>query len=347
MLTLSQATADSRTFLKISIIIVSGILGIILLFRILIAVKEIIFPTPPPPPTVSFGVLPKIAFPQSATQKRITYSINTVSGTLPIFPDRAYVNKINGYVRSIFDIDDSNQRAAKIGFTQEGIKLSDTAYRWNEDSNLKKQLTMDIVSKDFIMTSLFTSDPLSISQTTLKDESEAKQAASSFISAMNEVPQDLNDSKTSAVLYRVDNGALLPASSLSNTQIIGVYFFQSDVNGLPITYPSAGLSTMNIMVGSGQFEPEVVAANFSHQNISDVSSTYPIKTSQEAYSELKAGSAYISTYYGGDKIDIQNVFLAYYLGEEKQSFLMPVIVFEGSNGFNAYVSAVKDEWIKN
>ena len=34
-----------------------------------------------------------------------------------------------------------------------------------------------------------------------------------------------------------------------------------------------------------------------------------------------------------------------YLENKEQNFLMPVVVFEGDNGFIAYVSAVTDEWI--
>lgn len=345
MLTLSQATADTRKILKYTGLFIGALLSIIIIIRGVFALKEIISPTPPPPPTVTFGRLPKIAFPQSVTEKRLKYSINTISGSLPIFSDRATVNKTVGYAPNILDVDNANRKAQASGFFQNGVKLSDTYYRWNDGSVLQRELNMNIVTSDFVLSSLFLQNPDVASGRNLGDEFEGANVASSFLRNMGTFPIDIDESKTSTIKYSISNGALVPATSLSNTQVVGVYFYQKDVNGLPIYYPNGGVSTIFALVASGKQRPEVVGADFSHQGISEISATYPIKTAQEALNDLKEGKGYVARHdVTSDNIQIKNVFLGYFRDVEKQEYLMPIVVFEGE-GFYAYVSAVKDEWL--
>jgi hypothetical protein len=112
---------------------------------------------------------------------------------------------------------------------------------------------------------------------------------------------------------------------------------------IPVLYPHPPYSTMSFWIASGQNSQEVDAASFVHREIlTDSHATYPIKTAQEAFDALKAGDGYITSYQGADtNILISNVYLGYYLGEENQGYLMPIIVFEGQNNFFAYVSAIK------
>ena len=68
----------------------------------------------------------------------------------------------------------------------------------------------------------------------------------------------------------------------------------------------------------------------------------------EAFSELQEGKAFIPSNSNNaniSNISIRNVLLGYYMGENRQDYLLPIVVFEGDNNFIAYVSAVKDEWI--
>ena len=324
-----------------------AILSIIIIVRGVFALKEIISPTPPPPPTVSFGRLPKIAFPRSVTEKRLKYSVNTLSGSLPVFSDRAAVNKMTGYAPNILDVDNANRKARAIGFSRNGTKLSDANYRWTEASALQKELTMNIITSDFVMSSLFLQNPGVISAGNVGNEYGAAGVAEAFLGTMGTFPSDIDKTKTTTIKYSISNGSLVPATSLSNTQVIGVYFYQNDVNSLPIYYPNGGTSTIFLLVAGGNRQPEVVAVDFSHQGILEHQATYPIKTAQEALDELKEGRGYIARYdVSLSDIQIKDVFLGYFRSVEKQEYLLPIIIFEGE-GFYAYVSAVRDEWLDN
>ena len=114
-----------------------------------------------------------------------------------------------------------------------------------------------------------------------------------------------------------------------------------------MVYPGGKNSTMNLVIGSGERESLVVNARFFYQKSTDKSATYPIKTAEEAFEELKNGKGRVVSQNGNDlNIVIKNVYLGFYSEGKLQDYLMPVIVFEGTNDFIAYVSAVKDEWIE-
>lgn len=74
--------------------------------------------------------------------------------------------------------------------------------------------------------------------------------------------------------------------------------------------------------------------------------TYPIKTAEEAYNELKGGDGYIAIEPRTSNASITKVYLAYYLSEEYSSYLLPVYVFEGQE-FAAMVPAIKSEFVES
>lgn len=348
-MTLSQLTRKARFILKLA-----GLALIILIaIRLGGYIKERIAPTPPPPPTVSFGKLPNIAFPKTTTNIVSAYSIDTITGTLPTFPDRARVYKIVSNAPNFLALDRAQNKLSKIGFTLPPIPLSQNLYLWSDKTPLARRIIFNIYSLDFILSSLFFSDPAVKSVKNLPDEKTAVNMAKTFFSQIS-FPEDIDTTKTKTSFFSIIDGSLTPTTSISSAQIIRVDFFQKDVNSLPIYYQSPLNSSIYILItgaplsGASASEPQVVEASFSHKTISQEFATYPIKTVNQAYFELKNEKAYIASYFGNDKnVSIRKVFLAYYLGKGTQKFLMPLFIFEGDRGFFAYVSAVKDEWINN
>ncbi len=348
MLTLHKATDETKTILKWGSILIVSIILLLILINIGISLKEHFFPTPPQPPTVSFGKLPPINFGKNAAYKTLTYTINTLSGTLPVFPDRATVFKMTPAKSSLSSLQNTTAMVSQAGFTQNPIALSDTLYRWSSPTPPYKNITINIITHNFTLLSDFLSSGSAVfSAQNLGNENDAVITSQNFLQSLSLFPSDIDMNKTQTFLFSITNFGLKPASSLSEAQIIRVDFFQKDVNSLPIYYPHPPYSTMNDLVGSGDNQPQVVEAHFFHQEINqNMSATYPIASAAAAFSDLKQGRGYIASYYGkGTAVSIKNIFLAYYMSDTTQDYLMPIIVFKGDNGFFAYVSAVKDEWI--
>lgn len=325
----------------VAIVLVAGGL------RVGAQIKEYFFPTPLPPPTVKFGKLPSIAFPDNATNPPVggfTYRLNTLSGQLPSLPTQTRVYKIVNPEPNLLALQRSQERVSKIGFDSSPIRISNTLYQWTSQNAPPKKLLLDIISLNFSLSSDFVSDQDILSARNLPDENGAIETAKNFFSNIS-FPDDIDTQKTKATLLSIEGQELVPATSFSKTQIIRVDFFQKDVDKLPLYYPKPKNSIMYVLIAAGSFEPQIVEAKFFHHSISEISSTYPIKTAEEALSELKNKKAYIASYFGSEaNIAIKDISLGYYLSDEEQNYLLPVIVFEGNNGFFAYVEALKDEW---
>jgi len=346
MLTLNQATSLTKSVAKWSAIIVGSVILLLILVRVGKILKEIIAPTPLPAPTVSFGKLPPIEFPKSSPAQQLNYFIDTVTGTLPKFPDRVKVFKIEKPIPDLLALARTGEKVARAGFFSSSTRVLGNTYQWTDPrSPTLRKINVDIFTLQFSISSAFLSSQAVISGVNLPDPDKAKTIAQDLLLNLSFLYDDLDLGKTKTNLFFIKDSVLVPATSVSTAQVIEIDFFQKDIDKLPVVYPKANNSTINIFVGGGENQPQVIKADFFHQNISSESATYPIKTASDAFLELKNGNAYILSPSNNKDVSIKNVHLGYYMRDKEQNFLMPVIIFEGDNGFIAYISGVKDEWI--
>lgn len=347
MLTLSRVKLELTTIVKWVGLFFGIIIGIFLIFKLFFFVKNIVAPSPPAPPSVSFGKLPAPYFAQGI-KRDFTYSINTLSGELPIFSDRTNAYKMTPSEPNLLAVKDASDKVASLGFDPNPEILSDSVYRWRGTDSLSKILIMNVNIVQFSLSSNFISEPNILSANNLPTQTDATGLAKDFLTTLNYFPSDIDENKTQTKLLKISSGVILDASSISTTQLITVDFYQKSVNQMPIVYPGGKSSSMNLTVGGGENRAQVVDARFFYQSVSNQSATYPIKTAQQAYSELQKGNAYVASVDPNVlKITINKVYLAYYSPGRSQDFLLPVVVFEGNNDFIAYVSAVTGEWIGN
>ncbi len=348
MLTLHNTAQTIRMVAKWSGITLGSILLIFLFYKGGKGILTIIFPKKPPAPTVAYGKLPPIIFPLNTKKEKLTYTLDTVSGTLPEFnTDRLRVFPIMAAEPNLLNLENTRKSVANVGFTQNENLITDTVYQWTDAKKTDKKIIRNIVSNDFTLSSNFLSYPEVLTSQQLPSELEAKKTAISFLESMNLYPEDIDDEKTTTQLLAIQNSSVFEATSLSTANIIRVDFFQKNVDDLPIYYPKPPYSTINLLIGGGDYNGQVLQGQYYYQKINlDESATYPIKTANEALKELESGKGYIANYFGIENtITINEIFLAYYLGEAKQQYLMPIIVFKGKDGFFGYISAVKNEWL--
>ncbi len=295
---------------------------------------------------VLFGKLTPISFP-NGVKNNFTYSIDTISGALPFLPSQTKIYKMSKGEPDILAVERTSGKVASLGFKDRPEQLSDVLYAWRSDLPFSRILTVSVNSSQFSLNSSFTSNEAILSARNLPTKEKAIDEARSFISALSFLPDDIDDSATKIKLLRIQNGNVTEASSISNAQLLSVYFFQKK-DEVPFAYPVGGLSTMNLTLGSGGFDPVVVDARFFYQKVLEEGATYPLITANQAFEKLKKGNAYISSYDGKDtNVFIKKIYLAYYIEGKEQDYLEPVVVFEGNNNFFAYVPALKDEWVSN
>lgn len=364
---------------------IAAIILLVILFRGAILVKNIIFPPKVEPPNHAYDILPAIQFPENAVAQNLTYSLNTLTGTFPVFPDRLNVFPITQPQPNLLNLDKAKEKAKEIDFINQAghvlpeRALGNSVYQWTENSGIKRIFTINTITFNFDLTSDYLTSITVLTGQHISDQKNAIDTASDFLRDMLLYPDDIASEKTDnpnptapyftyPQLFSIVNGQLSPTTSLSKTQIIRVDFYQKDIEydlntgrtddehvlqrthmQLPVLYPRPPYSTMSFWIGSGDSQARVVQSKFIHQQIEtpEEEATYALKTAEEAFEELKNGQAYIAAYNGADtQILIEDVYLAYYLGEEQQQYLMPIYVFEGQDGFFAYASAIADEWVQ-
>jgi hypothetical protein len=338
MPTLTKASEETKEILKWGGLFIAGIFVFFVLLRIVLYVKDLFFPTPPPKPTVAFGFLPPQIFPENSTNAKLTYSLNTLTGDTPSLQNQTKVYQILQPQSDLLALSRTQDMVTPLGFNSKSTALSNRIFEWSTSDS--KDIKIDIINHNFIFTYPYLSDPNVLSVTNL-DTNQAILTAKNMLSIMQLFYSDIDLSKTKTVSYSISNNRLIPATSLSDTQIVQVSFIQNDFDNLPIYYDNPNSSSMTLLVSTDK----VVGASFLHQSVSDQLATYPIKTSKQAYQELQQGKGYIASYGGSTSVTIRNIFLAYYMSGNLQQFLMPIFVFQGDNGFYAYVPAVTDVWI--
>lgn len=343
-MTLSEVSAKSKEMLTIFVL---GVVGLLALIWVVSFIRSLNQP-PPAKPTVAFGKLPEVGFPQSVVNTKFSYNIQTISGSLPVFPDRETVYKMQQTAPSLLALQNATTLVNQISFTGTPTQLSESEYQWVNTDTLPKTLTFNIFTNNFMLTSDFMHNSDVQQGNNLPDQNTAISTVNSFLVTASLLPNDIDASKTKATLLAITNGQLLPASSLSTTQVIEVDLFQNNVHGLPVFYPDPTHSTMNFYVAGGDSGPQIVQANFVHQGISGTSATYPIITAKQALTALENNQGYIASYDGpGNSVTIYSIQLGYYMGKDTQNYLMPIVVFEGDNNFFAYVPAVSSDWIQS
>lgn len=367
-------------------------LGIVVVLFIIVRlglfIKDAVFPPKIEPPTLAYGKLPPVQFPETKSKAQLTFTINTVTGELPDLPDRLIIYPLVQYEPNFLNLEKVKTIVGSLGFVQEDgtvipeKAIGDGIYEWQQTTGIKKKMVFNIVTFDFNMKSNYLSSLQYTSGHFISDEKSAVTTTTKFLGDIGLMPKDLDVNKsqnppndiryiTAPIKYDVnkETGQLIPAESLDRTKIFRVDLYQKDIEyelatgvnnnptifstkslKLPILYPDPPYSTMSFYIGSGDNAAEVVDADFVHKDVvvsGDTKATYPLITAKEAYEMLKQGQAYIAKYSGGNgEVPINKVYQAYYLGRNKQEYLMPIIVFEGANDFIAYVSAVRSEQIQ-
>ncbi len=348
MTTLSQVAGITRK----GVFIVGGLFGLLIVLSLAVelssAIRNRFFPAPPPPPSGTYGKLPPLTFPQSQDVSDISFSINTISGYLPTFPDRAKVFQFQKPQLTLLSTDNATQLASTLGFTAAPVQKSPTVLDFQQTDPFAADLSIDTDSFNFTLTSNFLTTQGNASLSALPTD-QAQSTATNFFTAAGDLPSTIDQSKTQVQGFMYDsNNNLIAADKPEDTQVAVVNFLNEDMDQLSTVYPNNNKTNVHATVATVNGSPTVIEAqNWQFPLMPDQNATYPIKTAQQAFNDLQKGNAYVAQYDGKSTAEsITNVQLAYYVPNDTYPYLVPVVVFSNDN-FMAYVSAISDSWISS
>lgn len=338
MASLSETAIIARKMIRYFVyFIILLIIGRLTYNGIKIAITRL-FPAKLPPPTVAFGKLPKIPFPDASINPKLTYKLETATGTFPKFADQAKVYYMVIATTNLYTIDQANTKAASLGFTVGPLKKSDTIYQYTA-TNKPATLEVNIVNWSFSLTYNLAVDstPLSAQAPTSDD---AIASVKAFLASGGLMPADL----TGPVNYnymKPQGTKLMEALSLSDAKLTKINLFRKDYDQLPCVSGDPESANVWFLVAKGG---KVINGEYRYFPADESkSATYPIKTAQSAWEDLNKGGAFIVTpgqNSENSEVAIRKVYLAYFDPAVESQFMQPVYVFEGDREFKAYVPAV-------
>lgn len=310
-----------------------------------IGVYKKLFPAPPPPPTVKYGKLPRLPFPEQ-TKPTITYLLETPEGGFPKIFEQSKVYFMPKINPNLLSLDVAKTKARNLGFASEPEIISDTLYRFRHP-RFPSTFEINIVTGVFSI-----SYDLNADRTPLDKKPPIAQTASvairDYLDAANVWPDDMTGPEKNDFL-RLSDGKFVNVLSLSEGDVIKVNFFRKDYDKLPsLTLSPQQSNLWFIATGSQNKNQQIIAGEYHYFPIDESQySTYPIKTPATAFEELKAGGGYIANQglvKDGETLKIRRVYLAYLDLSESVEFYQPIYVFEGDKSFMSYVPAIAPEY---
>ncbi|MBT4124251.1 MAG: hypothetical protein HN981_00460 [Candidatus Pacebacteria bacterium] len=350
---LTTATRFGRLFVKYgTVTLVSLMVGRMLLVSF-VAYWKATHPEPPPPPTIGFGVLPALTFPEKKESERPTsYKLETGLGSrLPEFDiDRAKVFLMPKSIASLLADKEVKEVAATYGFIFEPQLLDSRTYRWTKTGALDSSLEIDTQNKTFLYKTNYLSKPELITNTRrTPEEYEAVRRLKSFLDKTDLLADDIATSSGDVVFLKSIGGELEEAFSLSDADFIQVNLDRTMIDEEYEMYnpePENGVVTAIISgVLSGQ--ESIVDLEYHYKPVDyEQMETYPVRSAKSAWQVLQSGNGFVAEKGTSQEAVIRDVDIGYYEDwDNEQEYLQPIYVFTGDNGFVGYVSAIDTRYI--
>jgi len=348
MATLTQTAYYTRKTIQISTVTLVGFIVLRVSLTTAADIWRKFRPPAPPPPTVAFGKLPKIKFPEQEGLPELSFRLETIEGGLPTLPDIGKVYFMPQKGPGLLDLDRAKLRAKSMGFTGQTETISDILYRWRSRTEPTTTLEININTANFQLRYSYEEDPTLLTDKTFPPTDQLANEARKFLDSNEYLSDDLATGRAEFAYFRFFSPNLVPAVSLSEADFVRVNLFRVDLDELRILPPNPKDSLISFLFsGSREGWKRFVEVKYTYFPIDlETFATYPLKSLDTVWQELQGEEGFIA-HLGENqdgKITVRRVYLAYYNFGEEQSFLQPIYVFEGDQNFFGYVSAVSPEW---
>lgn len=344
MASLTETAYYARRSINWAILAVIAYILLRIFWSIFISVFLLIFPPKAVPPNHLFGKLPAVIFPATATPSaKLTFQLQTIEGTVPAASASATVYFMPKTAPTLLGLNNAQSFASSFNFDPTPVQESKNIYRFNDADFPLRRLRYDIVSNNFILRYAFEQDPTIFTEKNLPLSEAGTTEAVNLLQSHNIYPDDLSGGTNNVSFLKLNGTILVGTTSLSQADAERIDFFRKPIGDTPVFTPYPDQAPVSIIFsGSSEAKKRIIQFAYTFWPIDyDTTATYGLKTSEQAWEELQNGGGYIARYPTmGTIAVIRNVYLAYYDSFDPQTYLQPMFVFDGDNGFRAYVPAV-------
>lgn len=345
-MSLTQVAYTSRKVIKYGGI---GLVGFLFFWWGFVAAIKAYQKAHPPyiAPTVRYGVIDKVFFPEKEFQKK-EFVAELPNDSFPGYKDQANVYFIYRSKSIIGALEEGKKTAASMNFVNEPKEIGIGIYVFN-DSNTGRSLTMNVLQSSFKLSYPYLTDQLLLNPEQMPNKEQAINTATDFLEQAGKLSPDLEEGEKKVSYWKINFDGLKEVTALSEANIIRVDFFRKKlVEDIQVVAVEVGKAPVSVLVsGSSVAAKRVVEVNYQHVTVDTSqasSSTYPIITSKEAFDNLNMGNYWPVSDINATKVTIRKIYLAYFEPVNLTQFLQPVYVFEGDGDFVAYVRAVRDTY---
>ena len=357
MATLTETAYYTRSIIKYGLLSLVSLVVLRGAFIVSVRLYRRIFPPPPPPPSVRFGQLPRP--PLTSVEnlpETITYNLETPDGTTSIqndsettrTKDQARVYFMPQSSPNLLGLPRAKEKAAALGFKTEPELLENSIYRFRHEN---QQLTLDVHSTSGSFHLYYSwQGNQSLPGNPPSSDKEAEDTVKNLLTSAALLPKDIIEGDSTYEYFKVNGTGLSPTNSLSEADVVKVKLNRKDLDGLSVYSQNPDEAPIwGIVSKAAQVPNQIMELSYRYFPVEyEEYSTYPIKSSTEAWKELGEGKGFIVKL-GENKdgnITIRRIFLGYLdVLDIPVKFMQPVFVFEGDNDFVAYLLAVPDQYL--
>ncbi len=352
MSSLTETAYYTRRTINWTILAVVGYIVLRIFWSVFVTAYLAVFPPKAPPPNHAFGTLPPVVFPagEASPSAQPVYQLQTIEGSVPTASESAHVFFMPKKGPNLLALSAAQNFAKRLNFSTTPVPepSNKNIYRFDDSTSPLRHLWYDIVSGNFIIQYQFQQDPGLFLNSKVPNEQAAKSEARNLLQTYGLYPSDFNGGEVKVRFYKVSDTALVPVSSQSQADAVRVDFFRPNVASTKIVNATPGDGPISIVFsGANNAKKRILSFTYTYWPIDyQTTATYALKPSAMAWQELQQGNAYVLKYPTTPIITVRNVSLAYYESVQPQTDLQPVFVFEGDDGFAAYVPAVSPEYVE-
>lgn len=329
-MTLSQTAIIAKQVITVSIITLIVLTISFIGYKIWYGYYLAHLPPVEEKPDVKFGILPLPDFPKAAvSSSNYSYSVDTTTGNLPkIGVDKGFDKLIKVYFvtktfASLLSGEKSQKLAEKFNITTKPKILTETKYEFEENG---KTLSIDLDSGNFA----FKQEASPSGQESLNEDSKLTDDFKNILSNLGVLKEDLAKGKSKILNEEQTSQISIWPAAIAGKDIFTAQFNTSLVNA--------------VVFDSASDLKNYLSLDFTYYPIeTSTFATYPIKTTEQAFEDLKIGKGVVIIESEKPNVSITSVSLGYFLPEKYNPYLQPIFVFEGPN-FVAYVSAISEQY---
>lgn len=298
-------------------------------------------------PDTKFGILPLPDFPKtSVSSSNFSYSLDTKTGGLPrvgIDPGFEKLIKVYFVIKpyaTFLSADKSQSLAGKFNINTAPQILSETSYRFKDG---EKSLTVDLDSGNFT----YVNEATSAAIENLDDDNRLISDFKNTLNNLGSLPSELKEGRAEVILLKIEGNTFSPTQLRTEASAAQISLWPKSLDGKLIFTTDFNKAYLNAtVVNSASSLENYLSLEFKHYQIdTQTFATYPIKSTDEAFEDLRKGKGTVLVEPKNPQVSITSASLGYFLPETYSPYVQPIFVFEGP-GFVSYVPAVSSQFQK-